>query len=168
MKNNLALIGMMGCGKTTVAMELSNLLPNFNCVDVDKEIENSSGKKISDIFLKYGEPHFRMLEHEHIKKIFSQKNQIISLGGGAFENPLNREIILKNSKVIYLKTSPKEIHNRIKNEYHRPLLSKNNSVKRITDIISLREPNYLKADYIIKTDTKTPKEISEEILGVIQ
>ena len=168
MKKNLALIGMMGCGKTTVAKELNSLLPNFKSVDIDEEIEKSSGKKISEIFLRYGEPHFRILEGEKIKKIFSEDNQIISLGGGAFENETNRKIILENSTVIYLKTSANEIYKRIKNEYHRPLLIKNNSVERIGEIMGKREPNYIKANFIIETDNKTPEEISREILGVIK
>lgn len=165
---NLALIGMMGCGKSTVAKELNKLLPTYKLVDVDEEIEKSSGKKISDIFLKQGETHFRYLESEKIEKIFKGSTQIISLGGGAFENVLNRKFILKNSVVVYLKTSAQEIHDRIKNEFHRPLLAKNSSVERIQEIMTKREPNYLKADYTIVTDNKSPKEISEEILGVIK
>lgn len=168
MKNNLTLIGMMGCGKTTVAEALSQQMPEFSCVDVDCEIEKTSGKKISEIFLKHGEKYFRMLESEKIEKIFSGDNQVISLGGGAFENSINREIILKNSKVFYLKTSAKEIYNRIKQEFHRPLLSKNNSVERISEIMNSREPNYLKANYTVITDGKTPAEIANEILGVIK
>lgn len=168
MKKNIALIGMMGCGKTTVAKELNSLLPDFKDVDIDEEIEKASGKKISEIFLKYGEAHFRMLEIEKIKKIFLGDNQVISLGGGAFENPVNREIILKNSHVIYLKTSAEEIHRRIKQEFHRPLLIKNNTIERISEIMNTREPNYLKANYTIITDGKSPKEIAYEILGVIK
>ena len=84
MKENIAFTGMMGCGKTTVSQELSKVLTNYTLVDIDKEIEKSSGKKISEIFLKFGEPHFRMLESEKIKKFCTQKNQIIAFGGGAF------------------------------------------------------------------------------------
>ena len=45
MKNNIALIGMMGAGKTTVAEELSRVFPEYNLVDIDREIERTSGKK---------------------------------------------------------------------------------------------------------------------------
>ncbi|MBR6099542.1 shikimate kinase [bacterium] len=168
MKKNIALVGMMGCGKTTVAKELNKLLPEMACIDADDEIEKSAGKKISEIFLKFGEAHFRMLESEKIKKIFAADNQIISLGGGAFESEVNRKLILENADVIYLKTSAEEIHKRIKNEFHRPLLAKNFSVDRISDIMTKREPNYQKADYTIITDNKTPEEISKEIIGVLE
>ena len=114
MKNNIVLIGMMGSGKTTVAKELSKLIPEYSLADIDEEIEKSTGKKISDIFLKYGEAHFRNLEKDKIEKISQQQNQIISLGGGAFENEENRTIILNSSITIYLKTSPQEIFSRVK------------------------------------------------------
>ena len=81
MKNNIVLIGMMGSGKTTVGAELSKALPDFRYTDIDAEIEKSTQKKISDIFLKHGEPFFRMLEEEKIRKFCKEKNYIISAGG---------------------------------------------------------------------------------------
>lgn len=167
MKNNIALTGMMGSGKSSTAQELSKLLPDYTLVDIDNEIERSTNKKISEIFLKFGEPHFRLLETNKIKKFVYEKNQVISLGGGAFEDEFNRKIIIENCLVVYLRTSPQEIYTRIKNEKHRPLLAKNFSLERITDIIKKRSTNYEKADVIIDTDGKTPYNIANEILGVM-
>ncbi|HIS36088.1 TPA: shikimate kinase [Candidatus Scatousia excrementigallinarum] len=167
MKNNIALTGMMGSGKSSVSKELSKLLPEYSLVDIDNEIEKTTNKKISEIFLKFGEAHFRMLETDKIQKFVYGKNQIISLGGGAFEDEFNRRIILENCLVIYLKTSPDEIYRRIKNETHRPLLAKKFSIERITDIIKRRAINYEKADVIIDTDNKSPYNIANEILGVM-
>lgn len=164
---NIVLIGMMGCGKTTVAKELSKLLTNYKYVDIDDEIEKSTQKKISEIFLRHGEPFFRMLETEKIKHFCKNDKQIISTGGGAFEREENRRILSKNSIVIYLKASSEEIYNRIKSETHRPLLKKNFSVEKITEIIKLREPNYCKAHNIIDTNSKTPYNIAKEIIGVL-
>lgn len=166
-KKNIAFIGMMGCGKTTVSKELSKVLPDFLYVDIDEEIEKSTGKKISEIFLKYGEPHFRMLESEKIKKVCEKENQIISLGGGAFENPQTRKLLEKTSVTIYLKAAPQEIYNRIKEEVHRPLLRKNFSVEKINEILEKRKINYEKASKTIDTNGKTPDNIVKEILGVI-
>lgn len=167
MKNNIALTGMMGSGKSSVSKELSKLLPEYSLIDIDNEIEKTTNKKISEIFLKFGEPHFRILETDKIQKFIYGKKQIISLGGGAFEDEFNRKIILENCTVIYLKTTPEEIYRRIKNETHRPLLAKKFSIERIADIIKRRAVNYEKADIIIDTDNKTPYNIANEILGVI-
>lgn len=164
---NIFLIGMMGCGKTTIAKELSKLLTDYIFVDIDTEIEKSTQKKISEIFLKHGEPFFRMLETEKIKTYTKKDKQIISVGGGAFEDEQNRNLMLNSGKVIYLKASASEIFNRIKNETHRPLLRKDFSVEKIETIMKKRIKNYKKADIIISTDKKEPKAIAEEILGVI-
>lgn len=168
MKNNVVLTGMMGCGKTTIGKELAKTISEYKYVDIDFEIEKSTQKKISEIFLKHGEPFFRMLETEKIRK-FSKNNekQIISIGGGAFESEENRKNLSSNGVVIYLKASPKEIYERIKNETHRPLLRKDFSVEKIASIMYLRETNYKKADIIIDTDSKTPQNIVEEIIGAI-
>lgn len=159
---------MMGCGKTTVGAELSKFLPDYDYIDIDEKIEKSTQKKISDIFLQRGEAFFRMLEEEKIKQFCTNdKFQIISAGGGAFENPNNRKIMLEKGNVIYLKTSPKEIYDRIKLETHRPLLRKNFSVENISEIMKKREKNYKLADIIIVTDKKTPQEIAKKIVGVL-
>ncbi len=164
---NIILIGMMGSGKTTIGQELAKALPEYTHIDIDAEIEKSTQKKISEIFLKHGEAFFRMLESEKIKQYCKKDNQIISAGGGAFENEENRKLMLNNATVIYLKASPEEIFNRIKNEFHRPLLKKNFSVEKITSLIKLREKNYEKAHYSIDTTGKTPYNIIQEIQKVI-
>lgn len=167
MKTNIALIGMMGSGKTTVGAELQKSLPEFDYVDVDELIEKSTQKKISEIFLKYGEHHFRILENDKIKAVIKKQNQIISLGGGAFESEENRNLLLKNSTVIYLKASPQAIFDRIKSETHRPLLRRDFSVEKIKEIMDKRKKNYEKASFTIDTTGKTPYNIVKEILGVL-
>lgn len=157
----------MGCGKTTIAGEIHLQNSKLNFVDIDEEIEKSTQKKISEIFLKHGEPFFRMLEAEKIKYFCNKNNQVISAGGGAFESPENRTLMLNNGKVVYLKANADEIFNRLKNDTTRPLLKKNFSLERIESLIKLRENNYKKAHIIIDTTGKTPYNIAQEILGVV-
>ena len=158
---------MMGSGKTTIAIELATNLSDFKLVDIDEEIEKNTGKKISEIFLKFGERHFRLLEEEKIRQACKNSSQIIAVGGGAFENPDNRDLLLNSGKVIYLKALPEEIFERIKLETHRPLLKKNFSIERISSLLDARETNYKKAHIQIDTNGKTPYNIVKEILGVV-
>ena len=179
MKKNIVLIGMMGCGKTTAGDELSRELPDYKYFDIDAEIEKSTQKKISEIFLKHGEPFFRMLETEKVRLFCNGEKAIISAGGGAFESEENRETMLKTSYVIYLKATPQEIYSRIKSEVEaetnrhgvigrkRPLLKKNFSIEKISSIMQMRETNYLKADITIDTTGKNPYVVVKEILGAI-
>jgi shikimate kinase len=167
---NIILTGMMGCGKSTIAKDLSQQLKNYKLVDIDREIEKSTQKKISEIFLRHGEPFFRMLETEKIKLFCKKDNQIISIGGGAFESEENRKILCKDNLVIYLKASPQDIFERLKKEAgdkKRPLLRKDFSIEKITAIMEKREKNYKKAHKIIDTTGKTPYNIVQEIVGAL-
>ena len=167
MADNIVLTGMMGSGKTTVGKVLSEYLPQFSFVDMDNRIELENNCSITEIFNTNGEDYFRKLENETIKQLMENKNQIISLGGGAFEDKNNRNLLLKNSTVIYLKATPYSILRRIQNETHRPLLESGVLSKKITEILKQRETNYTKAHFTVDTNNKTPYNIVEEILGAL-
>lgn len=162
----IVLIGMMGSGKTTIGKLLGEKL-TLRSIDIDVIIEHNEKRTISEIFQNEGEKYFRNIERETIKKIFTNKDLIISLGGGAFEDQLTRELLLKNSTVIYLKTSPNVILERIKNNTNRPLLKNQMTVEKIQSIILQRQKNYELANITILTDNKNTDKIVEEILGVI-
>ena len=100
MGNNIVLIGLMGAGKSTIGKALANVL-NYNFIDIDEEIVKQENMSINDIFAQKSETHFRELETQIIKKIAGQKNAVISLGGGAFEKEVNREVLLNSGKVFY-------------------------------------------------------------------
>ncbi len=162
----IVLIGMMGSGKTTIGKLLGEKL-TLRSIDIDVIIEQNEKRTVSEIFQNEGEKYFRNIERETIKKIFTNKDLIISLGGGAFEDQLTQELLLKNSTVIYLKTSPNVILERIKNNTNRPLLKNQMTVEKIQSIILQRKKNYELANITILTDNKNTDKIVEEILGVI-
>lgn len=162
----IVLIGMMGSGKTTIGKLLGEKL-TLRSIDIDIIIEQNEKRTVSEIFQNEGEKYFRNIERETIKKNFTNKDLIISLGGGAFEDQLTQELLLKNSTVIYLKTSPNVILERIKNNTNRPLLKNQMTVEKIQSIILQRQKNYELANITILTDNKNTDKIVEEILGVI-
>jgi len=169
-KNNLniVLVGMMGSGKTYIGNKLAKLLSYFDYIDTDEEIEKNTNLTIPEIFENHGEDYFRNLENEIIKKIAEKRNQIISIGGGAFETPNNAKELRKNGLVFYLKASGKEIFTRISNEkngeQNRPILNDKFDAKSIDKLIKKREPNYLKADFVIDTNQKPAYTILDDIL----
>lgn len=162
----ITLIGMMGSGKTTLGKLLAKRM-DLQSLDIDFLIEQKEKKTISEIFSTMGEPYFRNLEKRIIQNNFVPENLVISTGGGAFETKESREFLINNSTVIYLKTSPDIILQRIKNDTTRPLLSGNVTKEKIQNLINLRQKNYEIAHYIITTDNKKPEEILEEISGVL-
>ena len=165
---NIVLVGMMGAGKTYIGGKLAKLLVHFNYIDVDKKIEENTGLTIPEIFEQYSEKHFRTLEANVIKEISQNREQIISIGGGAFENPENIEALKVNGLVFYLKAPAKELFKRIKNETNksqtRPLLNEDFSQKTIGNLLRKRKKNYLKANFIIDTDQKQAYTILDDIL----
>jgi len=164
---NIVLTGFMGTGKTEVGMELARLL-DIKLIDVDAEIERSQKMTIKEIFKQFGEPKFRELETEIIKKISENKNIIISTGGGAALKQENMDIFRKNGIIICLTAAPETILKRTSNNTERPLLQVENPLEKIKELLDFRKPFYEKADVMIDTEGKTPLEIAEEIIERIK
>lgn len=166
---NIVLIGMMGAGKTYIGGKLAKLLAHFSYVDTDEEIEKNTKLSIPEIFEKHSEGYFRELESKIIEGISTKRNQIISIGGGAFKNPKNIEALKKNGIVFYLKAPAEELFKRIENqtngaEQNRPLLNKDFSLKTVKDLLKKREKNYLQANFVIETKNKQAYTILDDIL----
>ena len=104
---------MPGCGKSTIGSILARVLKNYTLFDIDSIIERTVGMTISEYFKKYSEDEFRKLEYDTIKLVCTGNNRIISIGGGAFENPDNRATLLNFGKVFYLKSNVDVLYYRL-------------------------------------------------------
>ena len=100
-KQNIVLIGMPSCGKTTIGKELSKLLKR-PFVDIDDEITKSNNITPRDIIEQQGENAFRDIETEIIKKFSKQQNLIISTGGGVVKREINIELLKENGIIVFL------------------------------------------------------------------
>lgn len=159
---NIYLIGMMGSGKTTVGIKLSEKLKK-PFIDLDSEIEKSAGKTISEIFDEKGENHFRLLESE---KLITFSESIIACGGGVISTRKNRQYIKGNGTVVLLKATVEELSRRLKDSDNRPLLADKNSEIVLKNIWLKRQVDYLNtANFFIETDGKHPAKIAEEIIS---
>ncbi len=165
MENNIILIGMPACGKTTIGALLASKLPHYIHIDIDSVIERTAGMKISEIFAKYSEDYFRKLEYDTIKISCNGSKRIISTGGGAFENPDNRATLLNFGKVFYLKSDLDILYNRIAEDSTRPLLQNANPREILEKLLRKREENYQKAHYTIDTNSLNEDEIIRFILN---
>lgn len=163
---NISLIGMMGSGKTCIGELLAKLL-NMSFVDTDEQIIKSEKTSINQIFAQKGETYFREIETATLKNVLNFNNQIISTGGGIIKSDENLSLLKKKSVVFYLKASPDILFERIKNNKERPLLNVENMKDKIKTILQDRISQYEKAQYIIVTDDKSPIEIANEIIGII-
>lgn len=98
---NIVLIGMPGCGKSTIGRKLASRTGK-TFVDLDKVIEQEASMTIPEIFSKYGEDHFRMLETEAAKKVGKEKGQVIATGGGVILKPENMKALSQNGRVVFM------------------------------------------------------------------
>lgn len=171
-RKHIWLIGFSGSGKSTVGPELARLL-RLRFVDTDAEIERIAGRSIADIFAKYGELRFRKMESQVIRKVAqANKPTVVALGGGAFQSPVNRAIILKSGTTVYLRTSVRIIYRRLSSQTDRPLLQvrpvkgetlREARFRRIKEMISKREQQYRTADINVSTSSKKPTEVARII-----
>lgn len=160
---NVVLTGFMGTGKTEVGKILSQRL-GFLFVDVDTEIEKEEGMKITEIFKKYGEPRFREIEADVIKRISDKEGLVISTGGGAVLRKENMDNLRRKGIIVCLTASAETILKRTSNSDDRPLLQVEDPLKRIKELLEFRKPYYEKADIMIDTEGRSPIEVAEEII----
>lgn len=106
-QKNIVLVGMPGCGKSTLAALLSEKTGR-ECVDTDAAVEEC-GMKIPEIFAEFGEEEFRRRETESVKKAAKEQGRIIATGGGAVLKAENRTALRENSTVIFLKASTEKL-----------------------------------------------------------
>ena len=162
----------MGSGKTLVSKEL-NILNNFKIFDLDAEISKQNNRSITEIFKEKGEIFFRKIEKEVLEKILStEKNIILSLGGGTpcYYNNIDR--INEKTISVFLKTNVKTLAQRLSSEKDKRPLIQNISNEDLPEFIAKhlfeRNPFYNQAKITINTDNLSAREIAEEILTQIK
>ncbi len=161
----IALVGMMGSGKSAVSKELAEKL-KIEHFEADEIFEKENSILIKDFFKKYGENEFRKKETEILKQIFKKPEFILSCGGGVVLSAQNREILFKSEILtIYLCAKPQTIFERIKNDKTRPLLLVSNPEEEIKNILAKREKLYELAKLKVVVDNKTIEQIVGEIIN---
>ncbi len=134
--SNIVLVGMPGCGKTTLSKILSDKLSK-KFVDTDQEIQKYFQEKISKIFEIYGEEKFREAETEIIKKYGKENNLILSTGGGAVVDSENYYPLKQNSRIYWIKRDLNKLDTK-----NRPLSKNLNEIKKIYESRKLLYENF--------------------------
>ena len=140
----LALVGMPGCGKSTVGRVLARHL-DLHFVDADTEIEARIGMPIRSYFEIQGEPAFRDVEQQVLADLAQGARQVIATGGGAVLRAANRDALHAHCQVIYLRATPEELYRRLRHDTHRPLLQVSDPQKRMRELYRDRDPLYRQA-----------------------
>ncbi|MBV8713926.1 MAG: shikimate kinase [Chloroflexi bacterium] len=165
MSDNLILVGFSCSGKTTLGRNVARRL-RLTFIDTDRYVEDMTGRTIPEIFREDGEVAFRALEREAIDQIMSQRDQVVSTGGGAFVDPANRQRLRDGNLVIHLQVRPETVVDRLRNSRSgrpRPLLDSPDPLERVMQLMADRKEAYSAAHVTIGVDDRTRYELVGEL-----
>ncbi len=161
---NLALIGFMGTGKSSVGRLVAEQL-RFDFLDTDELIVTRANKSIREIFEQNGEPTFRELEHRLVGELEIRTRTVIATGGGLPVNPASLASLKQHALVICLWASPGKIFERVHNQTHRPLLREPDPRARICSLLAAREPFYRQADVLLNSEFRSIREVAQQVVN---
>jgi shikimate kinase len=153
---SIVLVGIMGCGKSTVGKRLAQRL-GLEFVDADSEIERAANMTVAEIFAEHGEPYFRSGEERVIARLLQEGPQVLATGGGAFMSGATRAEIEKNGLSIWLKVDFDTVMARVRRRSSRPLLRNPDPEGTMRKLMAEREPIYAQAAM-----TVTSKDVPHE------
>jgi shikimate kinase len=149
-RRTIALVGLMGCGKSSVGRRLATRL-DLPFVDADDEIEKAAGKTISEIFADHGEQVFRDGERKVIARLLGHGPQVLATGGGAYMSPETRERIRAAGLAVWLSADLGVLLRRVMKRDTRPLLKQDDPEAVLRRLMEERYPVYAEADIIIQS-----------------
>jgi shikimate kinase len=147
----LSLVGLPGCGKTTVGRQLARRL-HLRFVDSDHAIEERLGCTVREFFEREGEARFRDIEEQVIDGLTQRHGAVVSTGGGAVLREATRQRLRERTQVIYLKSTPDELFRRLRHDTTRPLLQVADPLARLRALFAERDPLYREtAHFVLET-----------------
>lgn len=159
----IALVGMMGAGKSSIGRRLAARL-EVEFRDVDAEITSAAARPIPAIFAEYGEAAFRDCESRVIARLLDTPPHIMATGGGAFMASDTRDRLRAKATTVWLRAPVDILFARVKRKGERPLLNTDNPRETMERILREREPTYSLADIIIDSEDAPHGETVEKLL----
>jgi len=160
------LVGFMGSGKSTIGSALAHEV-GWHFLDLDVEIERGEGATIAEIFDSRGEEEFRRLEsaalERCVRSVQSGRPHIVSLGGGAFLNEDNFQLVSNNGVSIWLDCPLPAIEKRLAATNHRPLAR---NPERLRELFHLRREGYARAEHRIPIESDDARVAIAQILAL--
>jgi shikimate kinase len=161
----LYVVGFMASGKSTIGRHLANQL-GWSFFDIDDEIERAENTSIASIFDTRGEAEFRRIEAlivaQHVRWIERGRPAVLALGGGAFTEAANRDLLLRNGIAIWLDCPLEVVQHRVSQASHRPLAR---DPEKFAALYHARRDSYALADMHIAIESDDPNVTVRTILS---
>jgi shikimate kinase len=148
LQRTIALVGMMGVGKSTVGKKLAESLAAA-FVDSDEEIEKAAGLTVQEIFERHGEPEFRRGERRVIERLLAGPPIVLATGGGAYMDVDTRAMLKEKATTVWLRADLELIWKRVNRRDTRPLLKRENPKQVLAELLEKRSPVYAEADIVV-------------------
>ena len=162
----IALVGLMGVGKSSVGRRLANAL-DLPFRDADAEVEAAAGRSVADIFSELGEDAFREGERRVIARLLDLPPHVLATGGGAFMNPLTRALIKSKAVSVWLKADLEVLARRVSRKDNRPLLAGKDPLAVLQGQADARYPAYGEADVIVETGDAAHHVTVEQVIQAL-
>jgi shikimate kinase len=170
LKRTVALVGMMGAGKTSIGKRLAARL-DVPFADADHEIEAAAGMRVSEIFAKFGEPYFRDGERRVIARLLAEKPLVLATGGGAYMDEVTRATMKDTAFTIWLKAPIDVLLGRVRKRQEadqtRPLLANNDMRGTLERLLAAREPIYATADMVLESGDEPHAVLLDKIVAAL-
>lgn len=148
-RRTIALVGLMGVGKSSVGRRLANAL-DLPFHDADTEVETAAGRSIQEIFADLGEAAFREGERRVIARLLDEPPHVLATGGGAFVNDATRALIKEKAISVWLKADLEVLARRVARKDNRPLLTGKDPMTVLREQAETRYPTYAQADITVE------------------
>lgn len=162
--HSLALIGMMGAGKSSVGRKLAARLGWPFC-DLDREVEREAGCSISILFDRDGEAAFREREHRALSRLLGGDPLVLATGGGAVIDPRSRALLNQRACAVWLDALPATLARRLAGTQDRPLLRSSDPRAVLEALLHKRRAFYAEAAIRIDTDDLDEDLVVDSILA---
>jgi shikimate kinase len=163
---SLVLVGMMGCGKSSVGKRIAQRL-GLPFVDADNEIETAAAMSIADIFASRGEAEFREGEKRVIARLLAGPAVVLATGGGAFMNAETRGRIGQRAVSVWLKAEMDVLMRRVRKRATRPLLQTPDPEGTMRRLLAEREPVYALADLTVVSQDEPHEAMVDLVLQAL-
>lgn len=163
---SIYLVGMMGCGKSSVGGPLAEAL-GYRFLDADAALEQVAGRSITEIFAREGEAGFRALETAVLAQITGWHSLVVATGGGVVTRPENWGH-LRQGVVVWLDAPTDLLLARLaRDPSPRPLLEAPDREARLEGLLAQRRPLYAQADLRVAQTGASPVQVAEDVLGAL-
>ena len=163
----VALVGMMGVGKTTIGRRLAGAL-DLPFRDADHEIERAAAMSVVDIFATLGEAEFRRGERRVVARLLGGAPLVLSTGEGAFLDAQTRALMRDRAYTVWLKAHVDVLTERVTRRTTRPLINGHDAREVLTRLLDERAPIYAKADLTVETVKGPPVRVAQSVLEALR